>query len=157
MTLPLRLRKVLVLSPPLIWVVLFMFVPYTILFVFSFWEQVYPTFAPAFQLGNYQTLISDPQYLRTLLRTIKIAGLVSLFSLLLAYPYAYFLVHKVRHPALRQTFIYGGGCAALGFLSATCLYLEDQSWAPRASSIPFWSRPVSCPSLPRSFSTTRPR
>lgn len=103
MTLPPRLRKLLALSPPLIWVVLFMFVPYTILFVFSFWEQQYPTFTPAFQFGNYLTLIGDPQYLRTLARTIKIAALVSLFSLLLAYPYAYFLVHKVRSPGLRLT------------------------------------------------------
>lgn len=103
MILPPRLRKVLVLWPPLIWVVLFMFVPYTILFVFSFWEQQYPTFAPAFQLGNYVELVRDPQYVRILARTLKIAALVSGFALLLAYPYAYFLVHKVRHPSLRLT------------------------------------------------------
>jgi spermidine/putrescine transport system permease protein len=101
MTLPPRLRKFLVLSPPLIWVVLFMFVPYTILFVFSFWVQQYPTFAPAFQMGNYIELFQDPQYLQTLVRTIKIAALVSVFSLLLAYPYAYFLVFKVLRPGIR--------------------------------------------------------
>lgn len=38
MTLPLRLRKALVLSSPLIWALLFIFVPYMILFVFSLWE-----------------------------------------------------------------------------------------------------------------------
>ncbi len=101
MNLPPRIRKALVLSPPLIWVVLFMFVPYTILFVFSFWVQQYPTFAPAFQMGNYVELFRDPQYLQTLGRTIKIAALVSVFSLLLAYPYAYFLVFKVRRPGIR--------------------------------------------------------
>ena len=101
MTLPPRLRRFLVLSPPLVWVVLFMFVPYTILFVFSFWVQQYPTFAPAFQFGNYIELFRDPQYIQTLGRTIKIAGLVSVFSLLLAYPYAYFLVFKVRSSGIR--------------------------------------------------------
>lgn len=103
MTMPPRLRKALMLSPPLIWVVLLMFVPYTILFVFSFWEKQYPTFAAAFQFGNYLELIQDPQYIRILGRTMKIAALVSAFSLLLAYPYAYFLVHKVRRPAVRMT------------------------------------------------------
>ena len=101
MRLPPRLRQLLVLSPPLVWVVLFMFAPYTILLVVSFWEQQYPTFAPAFQAGNYLTLLQDPQYLRTLVRTVKIAALVSLFALLLAYPYAYFLVRKVTRPRVR--------------------------------------------------------
>jgi spermidine/putrescine transport system permease protein len=111
-TLSPRLRKFLVLSPPLVWVVLFMFVPYTILFVMSVWEQQYPTFAPAFQFGNYLTLLEDPQYLRSLARTAKIAGLVSVCALLLAYPYAYFLVYKVRSPGVR-TALYMAAVAPL--------------------------------------------
>ena len=43
----------------------------------------------------------DPQYARVLLRTLKIAGAVSLCALLLAYPYAYFLAFVVRRPGLR--------------------------------------------------------
>ena len=96
-----RLRRFAVLSPPLIWTVVFMFVPYTILLVYSFWEAQYPTFVPAFQFGNYLQLVQDPQYLSVLLRTLKIAGLVSLCALLLAFPYAYFLVFKVRRPGVR--------------------------------------------------------
>ena len=96
-----RLQQGLVLSPPLLWTVIFMFVPYTILLVYSFWQAQYPTFVPAFQFGNYVELVSDPQYGRVLLRTLKIAGLVSIFALLLAYPYAYFLVFKVRRPGVR--------------------------------------------------------
>ncbi len=96
-----RLRKALVLSPPLLWTVLFMFVPYTILLVYSFWKAQYPIFVPDFQFSNYETLIKDPQYLRVLLRTMKIAGFVSLFAMLLAYPYAYFLVFKVKRPGVR--------------------------------------------------------
>ena len=96
-----RLQQALVLSPPLLWTVVFMFVPYTILLVYSFWQQQYPTFVPAFQFGNYVELATDPQYRRVLLRTLKIAGLVSLFALFLAYPYAYFLVFKVRRPGVR--------------------------------------------------------
>ena len=91
-----------VLSPPLAWTTLFMFVPYAILFVYSFWEQQFPTFVPAFQLGNYAELATDPQYARVLLRTLKIALLVSLGALALAYPYAYFLAFKVRSARARS-------------------------------------------------------
>ena len=101
MTRSMRLRKALVLSPPLLWTVLFLFVPYTILLVYSFWKAQYPIFVPDFQFGNYETLIKDPQYKRVLLRTMKIAAFVSLFSMLLAYPYAYFLVFKVKRPGVR--------------------------------------------------------
>jgi spermidine/putrescine transport system permease protein len=96
-----RLSSGGVLSLPLVWTFLFLFIPYAILFIYSFWEKKFPTFVPAFQFGNYLELMVDPQYVRVLLRTIKIAGLVSLLSLLLAYPYAYFLVHKVKRPGVK--------------------------------------------------------
>ncbi len=96
-----RLRSGLVLSPPILWTIVFMFVPYTILLVYSFWKTQYPIFVPAFQFGNYIELVRDPQYVRVLLRTLKIAGLVSLLALLLAYPYAYFLVFKVKNASAR--------------------------------------------------------
>ncbi|MGB7268117.1 MAG: ABC transporter permease [Albidovulum sp.] len=96
-----RLRRAAVLSPPLLWTFVFMFVPYAILFVYSFWIQKFPTFEPAFQFGNYLQIVTDPQYFRVILRTLKIAFFVSLGAALLAYPYAYFLVYKVRNPNLR--------------------------------------------------------
>ncbi|MGB5868771.1 MAG: ABC transporter permease [Albidovulum sp.] len=96
-----RLRRAAVLSPPLMWTFVFMFVPYAILFVYSFWIQKFPTFEPAFQFGNYLQIVTDPQYFRVILRTLKIAFFVSLGAALLAYPYAYFLVYKVRNPNLR--------------------------------------------------------
>ncbi len=98
-----RLRQFLVLSPPLLWTVLFMFAPYTILVVYSFWRAQFPLAVPDFQFGNYIEIFTDPQYARVLLRTAKIAGLVSLLALLLAFPYAYFLAFKVRKPGLRLT------------------------------------------------------
>jgi len=94
-----------VLSAPLLWAVLFMFIPYAIIFTYSFWLKKYPTFVPAFQLGNYAQIFADPQYYQVLLRTGKIAAMVSAASLLLAYPFAYFLVFKVRSAQMR-TFLY---------------------------------------------------
>lgn len=94
-----------VLSTPLLWAVVFMFVPYVIIFTYSFWLKKYPTFVPAFQFGNYAQIFADPQYYQVLLRTGKIAVMVSGAALLLAYPFAYFLVFKVRSAQVRA-FLY---------------------------------------------------
>lgn len=95
----------MVLGIPLLWIALFMLLPYGIIVTFSFWVKKYPTFVPAFQFGNYVTLFTDPQYVRVLLRTLKISVLVSAASLLLAYPFAYWLVFRCRSAKLR-TWLY---------------------------------------------------
>lgn len=97
-----RLPGLAVLSAPLVWAILFMFIPYLIIFTYSFWLKKYPTFIPAFQFGNYAQIFADPQYYQVLLRTGKIAVLVTALSLLLAYPFAYFLVFKVRSARVRS-------------------------------------------------------
>jgi spermidine/putrescine transport system permease protein len=96
-----RLAILGVLTPPLLWMLVFMLVPYAIMFTYSFWTKKFPTFVPDFQFGNYALLFADPQYYQVLLRTLKIALLVSIAALLLAYPLAYFLAFKVRSPRLR--------------------------------------------------------
>lgn len=97
-----RLPGLAVLSAPLVWAVLFLFIPYLIIFTYSFWLKKYPTFVPAFQFGNYAQIFADPQYYQVLLRTGKIALLVTALSLLLAYPFAYFLVFKVKSARIRS-------------------------------------------------------
>jgi len=96
-----RLAILGVLSPPLLWTLVFMFVPYAIMFTYSFYTRKFPTFVPDFQFGNYRALFADPQYYQVLLRTLKIATAVSISALLLAYPLAYFLAFKVRSASLR--------------------------------------------------------
>ncbi|WP_193176297.1 ABC transporter permease [Oricola nitratireducens] len=96
-----RLSSYMVLGIPIAWIIIFMLVPYGVLLTYSFWVKKYPLFVPAFQFGNYITVFTDPQYLRVLLRTLKISALVSLASLLLAYPFAYFLVFRLKNQSLR--------------------------------------------------------
>lgn len=97
-----RVHAGMVLSGPLLWTLAFLFVPYVIMFTYSFYEKKYPLFVPAFQLGNYLTVFTEPQYYQVLMRTGKIASLVGLLSLLVAYPLTYFLVFKVRSDRLRS-------------------------------------------------------
>lgn len=91
----------LILGIPLLWIVLFMLVPYGVLLTYSFWLKKYPLFVPAFQFGNYWTLLTDEQYIKVLLRTLKIAALVSLASFLLAFPFAYYLVFRLKSATIR--------------------------------------------------------
>lgn len=97
--------RLVVLGIPLLWIVVFMLLPYSIIVTYSFWLKKYPTFVPAFQFGNYLTLFAEPQYRKVLLRTLKISFSVSVLSFLLAYPFAYFLVFRCKSAKLR-TWLY---------------------------------------------------
>lgn len=74
-----------ILAAPILWTIVFLFVPYVLIFTYSFWLKKYPTFEPAFQMGNYAQIVADPQYLQVLLRTAKVAGLTTLVALVLGF------------------------------------------------------------------------
>jgi len=96
-----RLLAGAVVSPPLLWTLAFLFVPYLIMFTYSFYLKQFPMFAPAFQFGNYLAILIDPQYYQVLLRTFKIASIVAVSALLIAYPLTYFLVFQLKNKRLR--------------------------------------------------------
>ncbi len=89
-------------STPFIWTTVFLFIPYMVMFTYSFYLKKYPTFIPAFEFVNYIAIVSDPQYYQVLLRTAKIALMVASSALVIAYPLAYFLVFKIRSNGLRS-------------------------------------------------------
>lgn len=91
-----RMSTLAVLAPPLLWTLLFMIVPYAIMFAYSFYRKQSFAFVPDLNVDNYLALLHDWQYSAVLLRTLKIAVMVSVSALALAYPLAYFLVFKVR-------------------------------------------------------------
>lgn len=96
-----RIATIGVLSPPVLWAIIFLFIPYLIMFTYSFYLKKFPTFEPAFQFGNYAQLVSDAQYYQVLFRTAKISIMVGIFSALLGYPFAYFLVFKIKSDRMR--------------------------------------------------------
>jgi spermidine/putrescine transport system permease protein len=99
--------KASVAIPPLLWVALFLLVPYALLFAHSFWRVSGGVIVHQWNLDNYRELWQNPMYLTVLLRSMKIAGAVTLFAVLLAYPLAYFLSFKavVRKRLLYQLVI----------------------------------------------------
>ena len=86
-----RTYKAIVSAPPLLWVGLFLLLPYALMFAHSFWTVRDGMLVHQWNLRNYQTLLSNPVYVGVLFRTMRIAASVTLFSLLLGYPLAYFL------------------------------------------------------------------
>ena len=75
-------------------VLLFLFlVPMAIMFVFSFWRTNNDFAAvPDWNLGNYARFFVEGTYLRTFLKTLIMAGLVTVTALAIGLPFAYFLV-----------------------------------------------------------------
>ena len=87
-----RTYKTAVTIPPLVWVTIFLLIPYAILFCYSFWSvSSLQIILHNWNLQNYAQLFRNPLYLTVLLRSIRIAGAVTLLALLLGYPLAYYL------------------------------------------------------------------
>ena len=86
-----RTYKFLIALPPIVWVTLFLLLPYLMMFVHSFWTVRDGVILHHWNVGNYATLFKNPLYVQVLLRTVRIAAAVTLLSVLLGYPLAYFL------------------------------------------------------------------
>src|SRR5271169_3651676 len=98
-----RAYKSLVSVPPLLWVGIFLLLPYALMFVHSFWMVRDGFIMHHWNLDNYAALFTKPVYLEVLLRTMRIAASVTLFSLLLGYPLAYYLSF---HAGARKDLLY---------------------------------------------------
>jgi spermidine/putrescine transport system permease protein len=91
-----RAYKMMVSLPPLLWVGLFLLLPYALMFAHSFWTVRNGFLVHEWTLANFKMLSSNPVYAQVLFRTMRIAGSVTLFSLLLGYPLAYYVSFHAR-------------------------------------------------------------
>ena len=90
------LRGYALLSPALLVMIGALALPILALIVYSFWTQDYVTIHRIFTLENYQTFFDKWIYGKLLLRSIWMSATVTLITVLLAYPVAYFLAFKVK-------------------------------------------------------------
>ena len=98
-----RTYKTLVSLPPVLWVALFLLLPYALMFVDSFWMVRDGVIVHQWNLQNYAKLFENPLYLDVLFRTMRIAASVTLLSLLLGYPLAYYMSF---HAGARKDLLY---------------------------------------------------
>ncbi len=86
-----RAYKSIVSLPPILWVGLFLLLPYALMLAHSFWLVRDGMIVHQWNLQNYGKLFQNPVYLEVLFRTMRIAAGVTLLSLLLGYPLAYYM------------------------------------------------------------------
>lgn len=78
--------------PPLVWVAAFLLTPYLLMLCYSFWSvSAAQVIVRHWSGDNYRELLRVGVYWQTLFRSMWIAARVTIFSLLLGYPLAYFL------------------------------------------------------------------
>ena len=86
-----RSYKLAITLPPLVWVTVFLLVPYLLMVCYSFWAVASGNVIHEWNINNYHELLTKDVYRQTLLRSLWIAARVTAFALLLGYPLAYFL------------------------------------------------------------------
>lgn len=78
-------------SPAALYAILLLAVPLCVIFAFSFWTQDYLTIDRTWTLRNYTEAFTEPLYGELLRRSILISGSVTLVTVVLAFPIAYFV------------------------------------------------------------------
>ncbi|MFN3662444.1 ABC transporter permease [Yoonia sp.] len=89
-------RGLLLISPPFFYALLLMAFPLGAIILFSFWTQNFMDVDTTFTLNNYRTIIDQPIYGALLQRSLFVSGTVTLVTVLLAFPVAYFVSFHVR-------------------------------------------------------------
>ena len=79
------------IAPPLGYAVLVLAAPLLTVLAYSFFKDGYLTIIREFTLENYVAVLKDPIFHKIMLRSLGVAALVTLVTVVLAFPVAYFL------------------------------------------------------------------
>lgn len=89
------------ISPTFVYALILLVLPILAVIAHSFWTQNYLTVDHTFTLENYRLALTEPIYRDLLWRSLYISLTVSFFTVVLAYPIAYFIsFHGGRHKGL---------------------------------------------------------
>ncbi len=87
-------------APATLYVGLLVAAPLGILVAYSFWTQTYVSIDRTFTWVNYQEALTDPLVRLLIMRSVFIAGMVTIVSVLFAYPIAYFIAFRTQKKTL---------------------------------------------------------
>src|SRR5262245_2339151 len=94
-------RGFALISPTLLYALILLAAPIAIVIAHSFWTQDYLTIDRSFTLEQYRVALTEPIYRELLLRSLYISLTVSIATVVLAYPIAYYIsFHGGRRKAL---------------------------------------------------------
>ncbi len=99
-----RLGFILLLMPLLLWLTLLIIIPHVDMLMLSLRERVgvgeYQT-----SIANYKTVLTEPLYMRTFMRTAVMSIMATLITLLIAFPVSYYIAKMVRGRARSVLFL----------------------------------------------------
>jgi putative spermidine/putrescine transport system permease protein len=100
------LRSTLLLIPPLGWFLIIYVASLALLLVTAFWTiDVFTTkIVQAWNLDNFNTILTDPTYRLIIGRTVILAALVTITDVILAFPFAYFMARVASRRTQRLLF-----------------------------------------------------
>jgi ABC-type spermidine/putrescine transport system permease subunit I len=119
--------------PALLWTVAFFAMPLAIMGLYSLWQRVGMKLVTDFTTVNYENFFAKSFFFQSLVNSLEVTAIVTVVSILLAYPLAYILAEKVHRAG-----------SAWRYCSPSCRSGPPTSCAPTAG---FWCSPraVSCP------------
>lgn len=88
-------RGLTLIAPPLLYALALLAGPLLAIFLFSFWTQDYLTIDRTPTLANYAEALTDPIYRTIMLRSLWISGAVTIATVVLAFPVAYYVSFRV--------------------------------------------------------------
>ena len=124
-----RLRAWGFLFPALAWTVAFFLLPLGIMAVYSLWQRVGNRVITDLSVTNYQNFFAKSFLYESLINSLEVTVVVTLSSIVLAYPLAYILAEKVPRRWQRTALL----LAVLPFWTS---YLVRSYSCPRGASSP---------------------
>ena len=84
-------RPMFLLAPGVLWLVIFGLAPLIFMLVMSFWSSTIFGTKPDFSFANYSRIFTTELYSDQLFKTLRIAAMTTMMTLIISYPVAYFL------------------------------------------------------------------
>ena len=98
-------RGLTLIAPPLLYALALLAAPMLAILVFSFWTQDYLTIDRTPTLANYREALTDPIYRTIMGRSLLISGAVTIITVLMAFPVAYYVSFRV-HPSRKSLWLF---------------------------------------------------
>ncbi len=98
-------RGIGLVAAPFSYAIMLLAVPLLAIVLFSFWTQDFMDVDTTFTLNNYREIVEKPIYFSLLQRSLYVSLCVTLVTVVLAYPVAYFVSFKV-HPSRKSLWLF---------------------------------------------------
>ncbi|WP_026319074.1 ABC transporter permease [Amorphus coralli] len=108
--------------PALLWTVAFFCAPFVVMAAVSLWERVGTDLVASWSFVNYAKFFARPHFLEAMANSLEVTAIVTVLSILLAYPLAWILAERVPERWQRIALI----CAILPFW--TSYVVRSYAW-----------------------------